>query len=74
MIWFFFGVVIGICVTLLVLDHWYFVIKKSSVPKSLLKMYYDGVASIALSFILKPPKVDLHKPAPKKAKLTIVKE
>ena len=68
------GVVVGAGVTSLLLDHWYLVIKKSQVPDSLLKMYYDGIGTFLISFVPNPPKIDLKKPAPKKAKLKIVKE
>jgi hypothetical protein len=72
------GIVVGLCFGIslagIYLLHYYFLFDKRKIDEAYLRMWNDGQGYFSLSFVINPPKPDLHKPAPKKAKLTLIKE
>jgi hypothetical protein len=75
---YFFGVLTGLLVGGVVsyayYNYYYFLINIKSIDPSFIRMWNDNMGYFSLSFIINPPKPDLLKSAPKKAKLTLIKE
>ena len=68
------GFGLGALAMLAYLDYKYIGVDRSKVGKAFMDMHEQGLGTFALSFIMNPPKQNLMKPAPKRAKLTVVKE
>jgi hypothetical protein len=68
------GAGIGALLTYAYYHYYYFLVDVRKIDPSFIKMWNNNMGYFTLSFILNPPKPDLYKPAPKKAKLTLIKE
>jgi hypothetical protein len=68
------GVGLGVLISYAYYNYYYFLIDVKKIDPSLIKMWNDNMGYFSLSFIMKHPQPDLYKPAPKKAKLTLIKE
>lgn len=68
------GILIGAAGCYLYIDTQMFTMSKRNINPKFLEMWEKGQGYFTMAFIINPPKPDLFKPAPKKAKLTLIKE
>jgi hypothetical protein len=63
--------IVGACITFLVMDYYFFLVRKSKISKDIMRKYLNKEGTFVIYFLPDPPKINLLAPA-KKAKLSVI--